>query len=547
MGLDIDLDQSIWRARAAIASGGRFRVTGGKHGKHDRKSRRQQMVKPSETAAVLAAVLSVSDDAIVTESTEGIITGWNQGAERVFGYSAMEALGRPVSFLAAPGHPDDTASVREQAMRGESVSRYETVRRHKNGAVLQISLSVLPIREASGKILGLVRISRDVTAQKNVRMLQEEGEAHLSSIIEAIPDGMIVIDPDGTMRSFSPAAERIFGYGAAEVLGRNVKMLMPATDRDRHDGYLARYARTGERQIIGIGRTVIGQRKDGTTFPMDLAVGEAKVHGHRQFTGFVRDVTERKEAETRLMELQSELLHVARLSAMGEMATTLAHELNQPLTAVVNYSEAARQILADSGVEVPAKVTEFVQKAAGQAERAGQIIRRLRGFVERREVERTTENLNEVVQEAANLAAIGARADGIRIQFDLADALSEIQLDKTQIQQVVVNLVRNAIDVLRDAERRVLIVRTADNGGEAEEVAVIDSGPGIAPEVAERLFQPFVTSKKDGMGIGLAVSRTIIEAHGGRLWSEPNPGGGAVFRFRLPIGLDRKQKKEDQA
>jgi len=504
------------------------------------------MRKPrnGETAAILAAVLAASEDAIIAESTEGIITGWNRGAERVFGYAAEEALGRPVSFLAAPGHLDDTAAVRERAMQGERIRRYETVRRHKNGAILQVSLTVRPIRDESGEILGLIRITQDVTANKNARAALKEGEAHLRSIVEAMPDGMIVMDPDGTVRSFSSAAERIFGYAAAEVVGRNVKMLMPAQDRDRHDGYLERYGRTGERRIIGIGRTVTGRRKDGTTFAMDLAVGEANVGDHRQFTGFVRDVTARRETQARLVEVQSELLHVARISAMGEMATTLAHELNQPLTAVVNYSEAARQVLADSGIEVPPRVTEFLEKAAGQAERAGRIIRRLRAFVERREIERSMEKLNEIVQEAATLAAIGAGTEGIQVQFELADSLAPIRVDKTQIQQVVVNLVRNAIDVLRDAEKRILIVRTAGDGEAAQEVAILDSGPGIAPEMAERLFQPFATSKKDGMGIGLAVSRTIVEAHGGRLWCEPNPDGGAIFRFRLLAGRDGNEDEQ---
>ena len=502
---------------------------------------RSAMAAPN-AEAILAAVLDSTDDAIIAETLEGFVTGWNRGAERIFGYSAQEAIGKPSSLLAAPGHVDDAAAVRERAIKGERIERYETVRRHKNGAVLQVSLTVHAIRDDSGRLIGLVRISRDVTAQKNSQMLLEEGEAHLLSILDAIPDGMIVIDGDGTVRSFSPAAERIFGYTAAEVCVHNVSMLMPPADRDRHDGYLEHYRRTGERRIIGIGRTVTGRRKDGTTFPMDLAVGEANVNGHRQFTGFVRDVTMRQETEARLIEAQTELLHVARLSAMGEMATTLAHELNQPLTAVVNYSEAARQILSDSGAAVPPRVSEFIQKAAAQAERAGQIIRRLRGFVERHEIERTMEKLSEVVQEAAYLAVIGAKADGIHVQLDLANELPPIPVDKTQIQQVVVNLVRNAIDVLREAEKRILIIRTAADGDEAQEVAVLDTGPGISPEVADRLFQPFVTSKKGGMGIGLAVSRTIIEAHGGRLWSEPNPGGGAVFRFRLLSSRDRGEE-----
>jgi two-component system sensor kinase FixL len=483
--------------------------------------------------ATLAAVVEWSDDAIITETADGVITGWNKGAERIFGYTAKEMIGKSVRLLAAPCQPDDVAAILERALRGEQIAHHETTRRHKNGAVLQVSLTVRPILKDQGGLLGLVKIARDITAEKNTRTMLREGEAQIHSIIEAIPDGMVVMDERGIVQSFSPAAERMFGHSAAEVCGRNVKMLMPSPDRERHDSYLERYRMTGERRIIGIGRTVQGRRKDGSVFPMDLAVGESKSGNARQFIGFVRDVTQRQETDRRLLELQTELVHVARISAMGEMATTLAHELNQPLTAVTNYAEAARQLLAGSGFAAPEKVTEFMAKAAAQAERAGQIIRRLRGFVEKREVERTRENLNEVVQEAAHLATIGAKVEGVEVNYELADELPPILVDRTQIQQVVVNLVRNAIEVLRDAERRTVVISTvaADQG--QQEVAVADSGPGILPAVAERLFQPFVTSKKGGMGIGLAVSRSIIEAHGGRLWAESGVAGGAVFRFRL--------------
>ena len=495
---------------------------------------------PASRSQIAEATLSVvadwSDDAIITETADGTITSWNRGAERIFGYSAAEMIGKSVRLLAAPCHPDDIQSILERALRGEEIAHHETTRRHKNGALLQISLTVRPILDDGGGLMGLVKIARDITAEKNVRSTLQEGEAQLLSIIEAIPDGMIVMNENGIVRSFSPAAERIFGYTAAEVCGRNVKMLMPSPDRERHDSYLARYRKTGERRIIGIGRTVQGRRKDGSLFPMDLAVGEARAGSVRQFIGFVRDVTQRQETERRLLEVQSELVHVARISAMGEMATTLAHELNQPLTAVTNYAEAARQLMAGTGLPVPEKVGEFMTKAAAQAERAGQIIRRLRGFVEKREVQRTRESLNDVVQEAANLATIGAKVDGVEVNYELAGELPPIMVDKTQIQQVVVNLVRNAIDILRDAERRTVVISTAAVDGGEQEVAVADSGPGISPVVAERLFQPFVTSKKGGMGIGLAVSRSIIEAHGGRLWAESGGSGGAIFRFRLIDG-----------
>jgi two-component system, LuxR family, sensor kinase FixL len=490
----------------------------------------------TNSEALLHAVLDSSDVAIIIETIEGIVTGWSRGAERIFGYRAEEMMARSISTLAVRGQPADTPEILERARKGDRIEHYETVRRHKNGATLNISLTLCPIVGRDGRTDGFVKIARDITAAKNAQMSIEAGEAHLRAIIEAIPDGMVITDAYGIVRSFSPTAERMFGYTAREVCGQNVKMLMPSPDHERHDGYLARYRQTAERRIIGIGRSVTGRRKDGSVFPMDLAVGEVNSGGVRLFTGFIRDITERQRAEARIAELQSELLHVSRVTAMGQMATTLAHELNQPLTAAANYAQAARELLSSLSPPAPARVLEFLEKASGQAERAGDIIRRLRGFVEKRQAERSEENLNEVVGEASNLATIGARLEAVEVQYQLADALPLLRLDRTQIQQVVVNLVRNAVEVVRGSDRRIITICTSLVDPTTQEVAIVDTGPGIASEVADRLFQPFVSTKKDGMGIGLSICRSIIEAHGGRLWFEPNPGGGSVFRFSLPAG-----------
>lgn len=365
-------------------------------------------------------------------------------------------------------------------------------------------------------------------------------EAHLQSILDTVPDAMVVIDEQGIMRSFSSAAERLFGYPASEVIGRNVAMLMPSPHRESHDGYLARYLRTGERRIIGIGRVVVGERRDGSVFPMELSVGEMRSNNTRFFTGFIRDLTERQQTETRLQELQAELVHISRLTAMGEMASTLAHELNQPLSAIANYLKGSERLLEGMTDETSKRLQQALGKAADQSLRAGQIIRRLRNFVARGETERRLESVTKLVQEASALALVGAKEQGVRVRYQFDPRADVALADKVQIQQVLLNLVRNALDAMTESDRRDLVISTAPAEDDMLVISVQDSGCGISEDVASHLFQPFITTKRQGMGVGLSISRTIVEGHGGRIWVEPNPEGGTVFRFTLRSANSRE-------
>lgn len=361
-----------------------------------------------------------------------------------------------------------------------------------------------------------------------------EREAHLQSILDTVPDAMIVIDDRGRMQSFSAAAERLFGWSSAEMAGENINRLMPSPYAEQHDGYLTRYLTTGERRIIGIGRVVVGQRRDGSTFPMELAVGEMKVADRRFFTGFIRDLTERQQTEARLQELQSELVHVSRLTAMGEMASALAHELNQPLSAIANYVRGARRLLDRADPSDLTRLGEALDRAGDQALRAGDVIRRLRDFIGRGETERRVESISKLIEEASALALVGIRELGIHVTMKFDPRADLVLADRVQIQQVILNLLRNAIDAMRDAQRPELAVRVTDTGNGFTVVAVSDTGSGIDAAVTQRLFEPFMTTKKDGMGVGLSICRNIVESHGGTIWGENNEGGGATFAFSLP-------------
>jgi len=478
---------------------------------------------------------AVTDYAICMLDTEGRIISWNAGAEHIIGWTRDEILGRHFSIFHTP--EDLVGGKAAQALEtARETGRYEEqgLRLRKDGSSFIAHVTLTLLKNEAGQLLGYAKVTRDITERVAAEEALRTREAHLRSILETVPDAMIVIDEQARIQFFSAAAERLFGYKDHEVTGQNIKILMPDPYREQHDGYMHRYLTTGERRIIGIGRVVVGQSKDGATFPIELAVGEMRSGGQRFFTGFIRDLTERQKTEARLQELQSELVHMSRFTALGEMASTLAHEINQPLTAIANYLKGCRRILQRMEGQDVSMLEGAVSQAAEQALRAGQVIRHLREFVARGESERHIENLPKLIEEASALALVGAREKGVRVTYRLDSDATLVLADRIQIQQVLLNLIRNAIEAMQDSTRRELVIASHALPQDGfVEVSVSDTGTGIEPEVLQRLFQPFVTTKKHGMGVGLSICRTIVESHGGKIWIESEIGRGTVFSFTL--------------
>ena len=359
-------------------------------------------------------------------------------------------------------------------------------------------------------------------------------QLHLASILASVPDGMVVTDESGKILAFSRAAEVLFGFTAEEVIGKPVNILMAGRDKVNHDNYIGSYLRTGERQIIGKGRVVIASRADGTQFPIDLKIGEARIGEHFLFTAFIRDLTEQQRSELRMQEMQSELVHFSRLSAVGTMASALAHELNQPLTAVANYLEASRDLIDSPDPEIKEVLREALTEAARQAVRAGEIVRKLRSYVARGEVDARPLTLAPLLADAIALSKLSRDMADIPIKLDLEEDADKVMGDPIQIQQVAINLIRNAMDALANtANARVTVRVHAANEPGFVAVEVCDNGPGLTQELRENIFKPFATTKSHGMGLGLSICQTIVEAHGGTIRAITPPEGGTCFRFTL--------------
>ncbi len=487
--------------------------------------------------ALFRTLLATAVDGIIVIDACGAIQVYNSACERLFGYSPGEVIGRNVKMLIPSGHKDHDDYLSSYRKTNEKniigISR-EVEGRRKDGSNFPLCLSVGEGRLGEHQMF--VAFIRDLTSSHAETAGRDDADRLLAQMVQSSDDAIVSKTLDGVITSWNGGAGRIFGYSAAEAVGQNIAILVPQTRLAEEDRILAQ---------IRAGRGIehyetIRCHKNGAEIMVSLTVspirdGSGRVVGASKIA---RDITEKKKNEIRMQALLAELAHVGRLSAMGQMTAAIAHELNQPLAAVTNYVNAAKRTLAPAAdrPDEPAKqACELLEKAAAQTLRAGGIIKNLRDFIEKRESHRVMEDLNIVVEEAVTLAFIGTVDSSVKVHLELDRNLPAITIDKIQIQQVLLNLIRNSIEAMSAVKARELTLSTAKAEQGFVQMTVADTGPGLAPEVSARLFQPFVTTKDQGMGIGLMICQSIVESHAGSIGVLPATAGGATFRVLLPL------------
>jgi two-component system sensor kinase FixL len=493
--------------------------------------------------AHLASIVESSDDAIISKGLDGTIISWNKAAEVLFGYSAEEAIGLPIAILFPVELLPEEERLIARLKRGDRLAHYETVRLRKSGERLNVSLTLSPIYDRQGCIVGASKIIRDITAQKQVeaqiKHLRAE-QAYLADLVASSNDAIVARDNDGRITSWNPAAERMFGFTAAEVLGESAEMLVGNMQQRDPPDILARLHR-GDSLVQYETKRL---RKDGTEVAVSITASPIRNHaGDIVGTSrILRDIGERRRSAEKLRDLQDELAHLSRWNMMGMMASNIAHELNQPLTATINYVRAARRTIAKTSPR-PDSVIQLLDRAAEETKLAGGILRSLRAFIDKREVNRERQDINIIIEQAVQLSPLGASSIRISAILSLDPNLPSASVNKVQIQQVLLNLIRNALEALDGQAVSGELAITTRSDQESVIVCVADTGPGLAPKVAERLFQPFTTTKQEGMGVGLAICQSIIEAHGGTIWAEPEIPRGTRFYFRLPIAEEAHDQR----
>ena len=467
---------------------------------------------------ILAALVESSEDAIIAKDLDGTILAWNASAEQMYGYTAQEMIGRNIGAIIPADRPDELKDILRRLADGERVHPFETVRIAKGGRRVEISLTVSPIKDATGTVVGASTIARDITL-KNARLRQlADSEERLRSIVEAAVDGIIVIDARGSIEAFNPGAERLFGYSAGEVFGKNISILMPEPYRAEHDGYMQRYLETGEQRIIGIGREVSAIRKDGSLFPVHLSVGEMVLGGQRKFTGILHDLTSRVAMEERLREQ-------AALVRLGEMAAVIAHEVKNPLAAVRGAIQVIGKRLGPGSREA-AVVTDIIARI----DTLNQLVRDLLLFARPPQPHPISVDVKRVLSATIDLLRGDDAHAAVRVTMD--GEAPPIDADVELLKIVFLNLFINSAQAMKG--RGDITINVSTERGMCQ-VVITDTGPGIPPEIRTRLFTPFVTTKARGTGLGLSTVKRLIEAHQGEIRVESPPTGGARITVLLPF------------
>ncbi|MDR3526274.1 MAG: PAS domain S-box protein [Rhizomicrobium sp.] len=482
--------------------------------------------------AILNMAINSSDEGFTCIGLDGTVLTWNSGAEKMLGYAAAEMVGGSARDVIPKIVPSELVALEfensRRASAGERIEPYRSTRIRKDGTLVPVISIIRSIRNSDGKILAISRSLHDMTE----RLEFEQQRALLSSIVEFSNDAILSRTLDGIVTSWNAAAEAMFGYTAAEIIGQPFQWVIPDDGIEEERRLLA---------TIGEGGTIrqfetLRRRKDGSVFDVSISASplrdsDGSIIG---VSATVRDITERKDYERRLNGMREDMIHVARMQEMSQVSAGIAHEMNQPLAAMLNYSNAARRLVANGDPESIARLPEVTGRIATQAERASQIIKRMRDFVEKRTPHRDIDNINTIADDAVALALIGAKIANIEFHFEHTLDAAPVLVDRVQVQQVLVNLLRNAVEAMSDSTCRELTLTITNQDHAFVEVMVSDTGRGITPHIADNLFTPFVTTKENSMGIGLAISKSIIEAHGGTLTAAPRAEGGTIFRFTLP-------------
>lgn len=471
----------------------------------------------NEASRILAAIVESSDDAIIGKDLDGRILTWNRGAERLYGYSAEEVTGRSIALL----FPDDRSNELDELLAciraGQRVHHHDTVRRAKDGRLVDISLTVSPISDANGEIVGAATIARDISTQKQAELALRVSELRWRSIVESAVDGIVVIDARGRIEGFNPAAERLFGYREEEVVGQNVHVLMPSPYREEHDGYIARYLATGVQKIIGIGREVTGRRRDGSTFPLQLSVGEMATADERRFIGILHDLTARVRMEQQLREQAS-------LAGLGEMAALIAHEVKNPLAGI----RGAVQVI---GGRLPPESRDaaVAKEIVARIDGLNDLVKDLLLFARPPQPRPQLVDVASLVTSTASLLADDPGLAGVRVKVE--GSSRPIMADPELLKIVFVNLLVNGAQAMRGTGVLRVFVASVDSHCR---VSFQDSGPGIPSDVRENIFTPFFTTKSGGSGLGLPTAKRLIEAHAGTIRIECPPDGGTTVTLELP-------------
>jgi len=473
--------------------------------------------------AQFSAIIESSSDAIMSKTLDGIVTSWNPAAEKMFGYSAQEMIGQPMALLIPPERIDEEPPILAKVRRGEHIEHFETMRRRKNGEIFPISVTVSPIRDRAGNIIGASKIARDITERNQNIQAQHENETRLAAILDNVLDGIITINEQGSVESFNLSAEHIFGYTEDEVVGRNIKMLMPEPYHSEHDGYLRNYVTTGIKKIIGSGRQVIGRRCDGTTFPMDLAVSEMQLDDKRLFTGIVRDITERVKVE----RMKSEFI------------STVSHELRTPLTSIRG---SLGLIAGGVAGELPPQAKALVDIAHKNSERLILLVNDILDMekIEAGKMEFSLASIGLTALLRQALEGNRAYAEQYQVRYELTGDLPELKVnvDANRMQQVLANLLSNAAKFSPSGDAVGVSVKL---DGQRVRIAVSDHGSGISEQFRSQIFEKFAqadssaTRNKGGTGLGLSITRAMVEQMGGRIGFDSTPNVLTTFWVEFPV------------